>query len=93
MYGSSFGYSSSTLERMARWALDLTLDFAPPVMLRALIVVYRMSIRTDVLFFEHVGDCVWGLCGLESCFVALLKLAVLKLAAMMMPRDSQDAPH
>jgi hypothetical protein len=34
IYGSSFGYSSSTFERMARWALDLTLDLAPEVMLR-----------------------------------------------------------
>jgi hypothetical protein len=30
---------------MARWALDLTFDFAPPVMLRELVAVYRMSIR------------------------------------------------
>jgi hypothetical protein len=33
IYGSSFGYSSRTFERMARWALDFTLDFAPEVML------------------------------------------------------------
>jgi hypothetical protein len=33
MYGSNLGYSSRTLERIARWALDLTLDFAPEVML------------------------------------------------------------
>jgi len=34
IYGSNLGYSSSTFERMARWALDLTFDFAPEVMLR-----------------------------------------------------------
>ena len=35
IYGSNLGYSSSTFERMARWALDLTFDFAPEVMLRS----------------------------------------------------------
>jgi hypothetical protein len=39
MYGSSFGYSSSTFERMARWALDFTLDFAPGVMLGLLVFI------------------------------------------------------
>ena len=33
IYGSNLGYSSRTFERMARWALDFTLDFAPEVML------------------------------------------------------------
>lgn len=33
IYGSNLGYSSRTFERMARWALDLTFDFAPEVML------------------------------------------------------------
>ena len=35
MCGARRGYSSTTLPRMARWADDLTLDFAPGVMLLA----------------------------------------------------------
>jgi hypothetical protein len=35
MCGSSAGYNSSTLVRIARCALDLTLDLAPDVMLAA----------------------------------------------------------
>lgn len=34
IYGSSFGYVSMTLALTARWADDLSFDFAPALMLR-----------------------------------------------------------
>lgn len=70
MYGSSLGYSSSTLERIARWALDFTFDFAPAEILD--IVSYTLCARcTDSsLFLEHSGGCV-------VCLRALGKFAVV----------------
>jgi hypothetical protein len=68
MYGSSFGYDSSTLERIARWALDLTLDFAPEVMLRAL-VSYLLNMFTFSITrsFLNILAVVYELCGMWSC--------------------------
>lgn len=54
MYGSSFGYSSSTLERIARWALDLTFDFAPEVILSGLACgLVSCSYAAFSLFLKH----------------------------------------
>ena len=55
MYGSSLGYSSSTLERIARWALDFTFDFAPAEMLSELAVWQCVVLEKTVLFLEHFG--------------------------------------
>jgi hypothetical protein len=55
MYGSNLGYSSRTLERIARWALDLTLDFAPEVMLWMLVTsVYAKTLNLAILFLKHL---------------------------------------
>jgi hypothetical protein len=56
--GSSFGYSSRTLERMARWTLDLTLDLAPEVMLAVLVCELRVDFGAILLFLEHCGGFV-----------------------------------
>jgi hypothetical protein len=55
MCGSSFGYSSRTLERMARCTLDLTLDLAPEVMLAVLACELRVEFGVILLFLEHYG--------------------------------------
>jgi len=61
MYGSSLGYVSRTLERIARWALDFTLDFAPEVMLLGFSIGFPCVRGSYVLLFlEHGGRCVGG---------------------------------
>lgn len=49
MYGSSFGYVSMTFERIARWADDLTLDFAPGEILEKSQIGFDTEIAPDLL--------------------------------------------
>lgn len=81
MYGSSLGYSSRTLERIARWALDLTLDFAPPDILRfclaSMFVLYRENIAYSFLNIAAV------------CGVFVLSKSLVSLTSML----SRDAPR
>ena len=62
------------LVRMARWALDFTLDFAPGVMLRGGVSwggVGLGGLGEGVLFLEHCGGCVCVCVGVERAwFVA-----------------------